>query len=165
MAQIRVTVVNLQSILPQEISSEIFFLVASLVRKSFKIEMVEILSDLKTAHPLLKFTSFLTSFLGFEASLGARKAWHQFGPKIILKSNVVRHRFLQSTIIRCLWAGKTLTRAARSYEKNSPKGCFANIFGHFLPLLIGRKKSFWCAICIYLRNTKWRELTKQIGSN
>jgi hypothetical protein len=40
--------------LPQEISREIFFRVASLVRKSFKMDIVDILSDRKTAQPLLK---------------------------------------------------------------------------------------------------------------
>lgn len=35
-------------------SSEIFFLVASFVKKSFRIEIVDMLSDLKMAHPLLK---------------------------------------------------------------------------------------------------------------
>ncbi len=35
-------------------SSDIFFLVASFVRKSLRIEMVLILSDLKTASPFLK---------------------------------------------------------------------------------------------------------------
>jgi hypothetical protein len=40
--------------LPQEISREIFFRVASLVRKSFKMDIVDILSDLKTAQPLLE---------------------------------------------------------------------------------------------------------------
>jgi hypothetical protein len=42
-------------------SSEIFFLVASLVRKSLRIEIVDILSDRKTAQPLLKFENIYNS--------------------------------------------------------------------------------------------------------
>ena len=39
--------------LPQLMFRVILFLVASLVRKSFKIEIVEMLSDLKEASPFL----------------------------------------------------------------------------------------------------------------
>ena len=48
-------------------SKEIFFLVASFVRKSFRIEIVEMLSDRKMAQPLLekKFLSFLRPFKTF----------------------------------------------------------------------------------------------------
>ena len=41
------------NLLPQEISKEIFFLVASFVRKSLRIDMVEMLSDLNIASPFL----------------------------------------------------------------------------------------------------------------
>ena len=44
----------LLTVLPMFISNDIFFLVASLVRKSFKMDIVDILSDWKVALPLLK---------------------------------------------------------------------------------------------------------------
>ena len=48
---IHILVLQLISNTSQEMSSWIFFLVASLVRKSLRIEIVEMLSDLKSALP------------------------------------------------------------------------------------------------------------------